>query len=265
MIKLQCIRFDSRGVPVLSDAEIDRFVHNILMDYKPGLLKKPGKINYAHFIESYLEAQLDYMDIFNEDPDKPIFGMTAFNGGEVKVFDRDCLCVKKIRVKKRTVILDNHIMQEGKEGLALFTALHEAGHLCLHSGEYAEVNDFDQSISSILCRRDNIESFTSRKRKHSPKDWQEHQADCFAACIAMPGMTFIPFVLKALCDNGIWKTTITLGRDEDTDYIAQVILPELISETYGVSKAAAFIKMIKCGFVIDRERYNEKRKRCVSG
>ena len=254
MIKLQCSRFDAGGVPVLSDAEIDRFAHMVLRDYKPGLLQEPGKINYAHFIETYLEAHLEYKDIFNEDPEKPIFGMTVFEEGEVKVFDRDELCVKEIWVNERTVILDNLIMQDGKEGLALFTALHESGHLCLHSGDYAGDEDFDFGpLSSISCRRENIENFASRRSRRAPADWKEHQADCFAACIAMPGATFIPFVRQALHDNDFWKPTITTGRDEDTDYLAEVLLPELIAETYGVSRAAAFIKLIKCGIVIDRK------------
>ena len=254
MIKLQCSRFDAGGVPVLSDAEIDRFAHNVILDYKPGLLRTPGKINYGHFIETYLEAQLDYKDIYNEDPDKPIFGMTVFREGEVKVFDRDELCVKEIWVNERTIILDNLITQDGKEGLAQFTALHESGHLFLHSGDYAGAEDFYfEPGASVSCRRENIENFASRKGRRSPSDWKEHQADCFAACIAMPGATFVPFVRQALHDNDFWKASITTGRDEDTDYLAQVLLPELIAETYGVSKTAAFIKLKKCGIVIDRK------------
>ena len=256
MIKLSCTRFDIGGVPVLSDVEIDRYAHTVLKDYKPGLLQEPGTVNYGHFIESYLEANLDYQDIFNDDPERPIFGMTVFTEGEVRVFDREELCVKEIWVDERTVILDNLITQEGKEGLAQFTALHEAGHLLLHSGDYAEVDEhcFDDLCSSISCRRENIENFASRKKNRSPEDWKEHQADCFAACLAMPSATFVPFVRQALRDNGVWKASISTGSDEDTDYIAKCLLPELIAETYGVSKMAAFIKLVKCGIVIDRKK-----------
>ena len=74
--------------------------------------------------------------------------MTVFTEGEVRVFDREELCVKEIWVDERTVILDNLITQEGKEGLAQFTALHEAGHLLLHSGDYAEVDEHANFLES---------------------------------------------------------------------------------------------------------------------
>jgi len=255
MIKLQCSRFDAAGVPVLSDAEINRFAHTVLTDYKPDLLKEPGRINYTHFLESYLGANLIYQDIYNENPDKPILGMTVFTEGNVKVFDREKLCVKEIWMDERTVILDNFVTQEGKEGLELFTALHESGHLCLDTGNNADVEcfDFDWLCRQISCYKENIENFASSRRKRTPKEWKEHHADCFAACIAMPDATFIPLIRQALRDNDIWKPQVFTGKDEDTDYIAEDLLPELISETYGVSKRAAFIKLIKCGFVVDRK------------
>jgi len=255
MMKLQCTRFDAAGIPVLSDAEIDKFAHIVLKDYKPALLQEAGKINYAHFIESYLEADLYYYDIFNEDPEKPIWGMTIFEEGEIKVFDRDKLCVKDVWMGARSVVLDNFIMQDGKEGLGRFTGLHEAGHLIMPTLDDADIEnlDFYEPPAFVACRRDNIENFASRRRKRTPEEWREHQADCFAGCIAMPTVTFLPFVRQILRDHGIWKPNLTTGRDEDTDYIAEELLPEFISEAYGVSKIAAFIKLVKCGIVIDRK------------
>ena len=256
MVKLQCSRFDAAGVPVLSDAEIDRFAHEILADYKPALLRKPGKIDYAHFIERYLGANLEYQDIYNEDPEKPIFGMAIYDAGNVRVFDRDALTVEDKWMEGRTVILDNFIMQEGKEGLALFTALHEGGHVCIHFNAYSDMDDcdFDVPIPAVYCRKDNIENFIAPKGHRSPKEWMEHQASFFAACIAMPNKTFTPFVREILHDHDYRKPHIVTGINEDNDYIAEELLPEIISETYGVSKKAAFIKLIKCGFVIEQKR-----------
>jgi len=252
MIKLNCTRFDAARIPVLSDVEINRFAHRVLMDYKPGLLQEPGKINYTHFIESYLGASLNYQDIYYENKDKPVLGMTIFTEGTVKVFNRDRLCVTEVWMDDRTVILDNYVTQEGREGLELFTALHESGHLCLDSVDYGEDDyDFDEPRDRISCYREGIENFSSSRRQRTPQEWKEHHADYFAACIAMPDATFIPFIRQALRDNGVWKPQISTGRDEDTDYMAEALLPELIAETYGVSRKAAFIKLIKCGFVVD--------------
>ena len=254
MIKLHCTRFDVKGVPVLSDSDIEKFAYYVLQDYKPGLLREPGKINYAHFIESYIGANLDYQDIYNEDPDKPIFGMAVFNEGEIKVFDRERQCVKNIWVDGRTIVLDNFVMREGKEGLARFTGLHESGHLLLHAGDYAGIEffEYDESVPFIACRSEGIEGLPTRKIRRSPADWKERQANYFAACVAMPISTFIPFVRQVLRSQGVWRSVLSIGLDDDTDYLARDLLPETIAENYGVSKTAAYIKLLKCGIVIER-------------
>jgi len=46
------------------------------------------------------------------------------------------MCNRPIRVNEKTIIIDNSVMEEGKEGLALFTGLHEGGHLWMHPKEF---------------------------------------------------------------------------------------------------------------------------------
>ncbi len=265
MIEFRCRRVDRRNgnSPIVSDKELDEFAHNVLEDYKPKLLKEPNKIRYEHFIESYLGANLEYHDIYNEDPDRPIWGATAFNDEELRIFNREKLCVSKITVTARTVILDNSIMESGKEGLALFTGLHESGHVLIHPNVYArdpseQILLFEDSQISpvVCCRRENIENFgCAGSRKRTPEEWREHHADYFAAAIAMPNKTFIPTVHQLLRENGIYKGRVIIGIDEDNDYIAEDLLPLAISELYGVSKKAAFVKLKKSGFVVDRRTY----------
>jgi len=203
MIKLHCTRFDAGGNPILSDAEIDRYAHALLKDYKPGLLEKPGIINYQHFIETYLGAMLSFQDIYCDDPDKPILGMAVFREGEVKVFDREALSIQEIWVDEHSILLDNLVLENGKEGLARFTALHEARHLLLHSGDYDGIDDYDKGFvpATLSCRRENIES--RRRPKCSSHEWKEHQADCFAGCLAIPTATFISFVRKLLREHHV--------------------------------------------------------------
>jgi hypothetical protein len=120
----------------MSDAEIDAFAHAVLEDYRPELLEEPGRIRFDHFLESYLGVSLAFCDIYNEDPERPIFAATAFQDERLRVFDREMMCVTSIDVAAWTVIIDNSVMQPGKEGLALFTGLHEGGHIMLHAGVY---------------------------------------------------------------------------------------------------------------------------------
>jgi hypothetical protein len=259
MIEFTPRRKDKSGTPILSDAEIDQFAHAVLEDYRPELLEQPGKICFDHFLESYLEVSLAFYDIYNENPERPIFAATAFQDERLQVFDREKMRVVSIPVSAWTVIIDNSVMQPGKEGLALFTGLHEGGHIMLHAGVYVsgcadQLSLFEDALSPLVsCRRDSIENFGAPvARQRSPRDWREHHADYFAAALAMPNTTFKPFVPGLLRESGFWKAKIVMGMDEDLDYLARYLLPEQISEAYGVSKKAAFVKLRKTGFVVDR-------------
>ena len=48
---------------------------------------------------------------------------------------------------------------------------------------------------------------------------------------------------------------IVLGMDDDLDYLADTLLPLEISETYGTSKQASFVKLKTCGFVMDQKKH----------
>jgi len=251
-------RFDRNGTPIISDKQIDEFAHEVLADYKSGLLKEPTAIRFEHFLESYLGFTLDFKDIFNEDPARPIFAATAFNDGVLKIFDRENTCVRQINVLAKTVVIDNYVMQSGKEGLALFTGMHEGGHILIHPRVYnpeceGQTSLFPSEILAVICyRSENIENFGQPYRKKRTKsEWLEHHADCFAAATTMPNATFKPFIKGLLRDYGVRRDKIYLGQNADIDRLANQILPFHIHETYGVSKKAAQIKLIKCGFVVD--------------
>jgi len=260
MVLLNPRRVDraNHNTPILYDREIDDFAQDVLADYKPELLRRPGKINHQHFIESYLQMRIDYQDIYNEDPERPILAMTAFAKGKVRVFDRENNRVKKIVVQERTVIIDNAVTEPGKECLALFSGMHEGGHVTMHWPVFTgktfdgEVYDPDYEFDGepiVCCRRENIEIARSPKQIRTAEGWREHQADYFAAAITMPNATFKPFVNNLLRECGHYKGAIRLGINADLDILADDILPDAISETYGVSRRAARIKLRKTGFV----------------
>jgi len=259
MIEFKARRVDKSGTPILSDVEIDAFAHAVLEDYRPELLEEPGAIRFDHFLESYLEVSLAFYDIYNEDPDRPVLAATAFQDERLRVFDRERMCVVTVPVDAWTVVIDNSVMQPGKEGLALFTGLHEGGHIMLHSRVYVngcadQLSFFEDAPPPLVsCHRDSIENFgTSMTRRRSPREWREHHADYFAAALAMPLATFKPLMHRLLREHDVWKGKIVLGMDEDLDELARYILPEHISEIYGVSRRAAYVKLCKCGFVADR-------------
>ena len=264
MVKLNPRWVDRKNnnTPILYDREIDEFARAVLEDYRPELLQEPGTINFQHFIESYLEMKLDFMDLYSDDPGRPILAMTVFKKDRVKVFDEENDCVTKVTVPARTVIIDNAVMRDGKESLALFSGMHECGHIMMqwhvYTGETfdGEVYDPDYDFNSridrvVCCRRENIETTANANKIRTAKEWREHHADYFAAAVTMPNSTFMPFVRRLLRENSYYKNSILLGRDGDLDILADDIIPDAINEVYGVSKRAARIKLRKTNFVIN--------------
>lgn len=263
MINLNPHRVDRKNnnTPILYDWEIDKYAQAVLADYRPELLDEPGAIDFQHFLESYLGMRIDFQDIYSDDPERPILAMTAFKRGRIKVFDKENECVRKVIIPARTVIIDNAVMESGRECLALFSGMHEGGHITMHWHVYTgetfdgELYDpdyvFDGEDGAIVCcRRENIERKPSPRKIRSAEEWREHQADYFAAAITMPNTTFQPFVHDLLRDCGYYKGAIQLGKDDDLDILADDIIPDAISDTYGVSKRAARIKLRKIGFVL---------------
>jgi len=64
MITLKVRRVDHKNnnTPILYDREIDDFAHEVLADYKPGLLREPSAIRFEHFLESYLGVGRSYWE-----------------------------------------------------------------------------------------------------------------------------------------------------------------------------------------------------------
>lgn len=268
MLVLQC-RIDRKNnnTPILSNKEIDHFAHAVLADYRPSLLEEPSKINFEHFLESYLGATVLYLNIYHEEDKPPILGVAAFDDGYLKIFDRENMCVSMIPIFANTVVIDSSLMEKGENGRAMFTGLHEAGHFMMHRGVYSpgiegQLSFIEEELSPVLsCRRDSIAEFTPNPwgiSTKTPAEWREYHANYFAAAIAMPNATFRPFVQNLLHQHDFRKGQIITGYDEDFDYLAEELIPIELSEVYGVSKQAAFIKLKQAGFVLNKKSHAQK-------
>jgi Zn-dependent peptidase ImmA (M78 family) len=268
LIEFQWNKIDKKSnTPVIKDVELEELAEMLLKDYKPALLKDPRRIKYEHFLESYLGANLEYQHIYYGEDEGQIFGVTAFNEERLKVFDKDNLCTKHLIIDKNSVVLDHYVTEEGREGLELFTGLHEGGHLWLHPMVYSEPAEQLSLFSSdtepikpvTCCRRSDIESFgRSWKGYRTPEEWREHQADYFASAIAMPKATFIPLVLEALKAHGITDGYVVEDAGLKERFFAKEKLPKVIVDAYGVSKAAAYVKLRKFGFIRDTKSLEEE-------
>ena len=244
MLTMTIARVDEQNdnTPILSNREIDEFAYAILENYDPNLLREPGMIHYEHFIESYMEMELLYKDIYYKEKTPPIYGITVFRDGTVKIFDKEESRVSSRIIRANTIILDNVLTKNN--GMAMFTGLHESGHVFFHKSVYSIFR-----AGQICCRKKATGKVSNGQVNWTAEEWREHHANRFASSLAMPDKTFIPYVNELLREYNLWRRCIVLGEDDDLDMVAKDLLPESIAEVYGVSKQAAFIKLKTTGFV----------------
>jgi len=243
-MKINRVDYNNNNTPILSKNEIEKFAYNVLADYKPHLLKEPGAIKFEHFLENYLRLELLFRDIYYEEDEKPILGVTMYDKCTVKVFDKENERIKSELFWEDSVIIDNCVMKPGREGMANFTGVHEGAHYMIHPGI-----TFPDKTRKIFCRRENIEGSGIKSTYSMTNTWIEFQANYFAASFTMPNTTFIPLINEFLRKHDIWKGNIKLNIDEDLDILGKHLLPEYVSEIYNVSKLAAFNKLKTTGFI----------------
>ncbi|WP_027868890.1 ImmA/IrrE family metallo-endopeptidase [Eubacterium sp. AB3007] len=265
MIRFNCKRRHKDGTPIVRDLDVIVFAETILADYRPELLEYPGRIDGLHFIEKYLKANLDFQDIFYEEDESPIAGATVFNDEGVRVFDREGQCVKEIAVEADTVIIDNSTLKAGREGFALFTELHEAGHFLMHPEVYKrdpyQLSFFDYghgfaARSVVMCKRS---SMTHQGRLTTQEDFREHQANVFAAALEMPRNAFRKETIRLIKEYDIGRnlnTVMVMPDDFDFDFeLGCGDIIRRVSDAFGASRSATEIQMKRLGLLMTEDQY----------
>lgn len=254
MIEFVCRRMHARTrTPILSDVEIEAIAERLLEDYRPELLREPGKIDALHFLEYYLGATVDFQDIYYPKGEPSILGVTVFQDSAIRVFDRESMSSAWKRIGRRGIVLDNCLTSPGKGGLQLFTALHEGGHLYLHAHTAVQEDtaNTEQASSYVCCRRQSI-GFSGLRRafgEWTDQDFREHQANVFAACVAMPRKTFVPYVQRFFKDSFVPADRLYAGNPSMECFVMPPLLWH-ICQTFGVSRSAALVQMKKYGLYV---------------
>lgn len=231
---------DRNGVPIVSAAALDKHAENIIDDYKSGLLKTPQHINIELFAEQYAKANLRICPIVI---DRSILGMTIFNEGIVPVYERG-LGMIGIRVPKRTILVEEGLINPIKPGRFNFTVAHEAaGHLLCHD----KVN----LPTGFICRQEKSgcmftcyhADFPEWKRSvRTPEQWLEWQADYMAGAILMPAKTVRMAIDRILWNFGVLSDDCSMRELCTNQILFRRVACEL-SIIYQVSQTAAGIRM----------------------
>ena len=256
MIEFHCSRHAKDGTPIIKDTEIADYAEALVRDYDADYLEEPWKLDPLKFSEYYLEANLDFVDIYCEEGEQ-IAGATVFNRENIKLFDRDNMRTRCETFEPNTILIDNETMKEGRETFARFTVFHEDGHLCMHPRVFRinpqQMSIFDYlepavSKSVICCRKTNIED---RKNKLvTQEDFREHQANVFAAAITMPKKIFMEIGINAIRQMGCEDDYYILPTLRETDYDECAdSLATYMGHRFNVSKSAARVQLRKYGLI----------------
>ena len=250
MIEFNCLNRKADGTPVVRDLEVMAYAEAQIGDYKPELLKAPGKVNALHFVEGYLNAAVDVQNILNVVPGMEINGITVFKDAMITVREDGGFVSKQ--VPAGAIIIDKSVIDR-EDGFAQFTIVHEGGHFCMHYPAF-RCKDSLAARDKIMCRSSILENDRAENRKWTDRDFMEHQANVYAAAVLMPRHTFVPFVMdlnrKAGHESGIFmRPPIDPFFQYRHWYVFLEEIGQKIAETYGVSESAAFVHMKRCGLI----------------
>ena len=253
MIEFTCPNRKYDGTPVICDLEVMAFAEAQVSDYRPELLKSPGKLNALHFVESYLNASVDVQNILCIVPGMEINGITVFKDSVVPVRE-DGRIVDKL-IPAGAIVIDQTVMGR-KDGFEQFTIAHEGGHFCMHYPAFSGP-DFlaaRSGMNKIMCRSSVIATDRQEHGKWTDRDFMEHQANVYAASVLMPRHTFVPFVTdlnrKAGFRDGVFlRPRIDPFYQYRHWYTYLEETGKAVAETYGVSESAAYVHMKRCGLL----------------
>ena len=258
MIEFVCPNRKYDGTPVVTDLEVMAYAEAQIRDYNPELLKVPGKLNFMHFVESYLEAPVDVQDIRFVVPGAEISGVTVFKDAMITVMENGARVEKEFAAG--TIIIDQSVITRD-DSYTAFTTCHEAGHYCMHYPFFcgqdviaARSGRRGNFMDKVMCRSTVIGADKHENRKWTDQDFMEHQANVYGAALLMPRQSFVPFVQelnrKAGHPDGVFiRPHLDPYYRLRHWFIDLKRIGETIAETYGVSDAAAFVHMKRCGLI----------------
>lgn len=237
--------------PIIKDVEIEDLVEELLKDYKPQLLEQPMPVNPEHFAETYMGIDIEYQRIAS--PDNNVVGAMVFNDECLPVYREDGT-IHLIRVPANTIVIHEDTACDDKlHRFMRFTILHECGHAWMHANVYRRqalslFGGTEINKQMTKCFRSYLTC--SKRSLVTEEDFREHQANVFAAAIAMPRATFVPYAKRLLMQYGL-EGRFSPRYVEDSrsfrDTYNNVLLK--LAKAYDVSCQSVDIKLHKLGLV----------------
>lgn len=235
------LRYDKHRVPILSKDEIDTLGEAFVRDFNPEALKEPVPLDIDRFVCDYLGLVQDFAYLSN---DGRYLGMTVFNDTRrVVVFDPERNEADYMAARAGTVIIDNTLLEEGKEHRYRFTMGHEGGHGIFHTERFSyDPNQLcfgDVAREPMIqCRADGPSILRQKNvRQWTPEDRMEWQANRMASALLMPR-------------SMAYKLVHSLPKERGIDFDIMAILT--VADAFDVSNEAAQYRLLDFGLIESR-------------
>lgn len=226
---------------ILSHKDIEEIAAAVMRDFnqfffgmEDDISRMPRGTPIDQFAKEYLGLHIRFTHLST---DGSICGLTSYVDTEYIIEERGIK--RTIPLKEDEVLLDKSFIQRGQVrklcGKRRFTLAHECAHQILFRMESAEIKE-------------------SCKRKYSPRmayslrdlktreDWNEWQANALGAAILMPQREI---ALAVACYAKGRKLVSYDGTFTCQDRVAL----DMICQQFGVSKAAAMIRLKQFGYL----------------
>ena len=228
--------------PYYSKEDLEKRALEILCEYNYELLKIPQPIPIENIIENHYNLILDYQNL---SLDGNILGLTTFETGYIKVYDKNAQKAYPLEVRSGTILIDNSIAEDQKQnGRFRFTCAHEVSHWDLHKNIYFNRNAYREEINAVKCLKRDVEKSFSNNKKKTPKEWLEWQADFLGASILMPLPTVKEYY-KIQYENIVSKI-----KKDDADYpFAINAVIKAVADFFDVSERAMSIRLKSLGLI----------------
>lgn len=223
--------YSSNGMPFISNGEIDTVAEQLIADYKADILFNPQEIDIDRFATNYLNVDLDYQYLSHCGV---YLGMTIFQTqDDIPVYDPELREAVFVHEDANTIIIDNSLLEENQEHRYRFTLGHESGHSLLHPSYFLNRSENESNQSYVICRSD-FASGNYQRHHLDSRSRAEQQANYFSSAVLMPKCS-VNILMAGLPYRGqpLWiEKAVTL-----------------LSETYNVSREAAFYRLKSLGYI----------------
>ena len=130
----------------------------------------------------------------------------------------------------------------------------------LRTPEKSGIAERESGAGLVCCRRNALVRTYGKRRHLTPAENREHQANTFAAFIAMPRQTFVPLARELIRKEGFPDGILSYTPDDwECDYALENVCNAL-SEAYGVSYTAAQVHLRELDLVLNYHIYEERKE-----